>query len=175
MDIKRKCRRSLIAAILVSVGFVAGIPLIILGATSSGVLKALFLTLGIALTVIGFYGAPLLWIGYGKKSRLKLVYCRVVEDGVRDISLLAQQSGQKFDAVLNDVNFLINRRYLKGYAVADNFIVKVQTQTREMTESEISGTAYSMPCPVCGAQIVVTGLSGKCEYCGAVVRGQKKN
>lgn len=63
--IGKALRKQLVWGIVVSCMFVAGIPMIIFGATGG---MWILMAAGIACTVIGFYGAPMVWVSYGNKA-----------------------------------------------------------------------------------------------------------
>ena len=64
--VKKDMNVSLIVALVSSVLFVVGIPMIILFAGKMWV----FMALGIIFVIFGFYGGPLLWIRYASFFKL---------------------------------------------------------------------------------------------------------
>lgn len=85
--VKKDMNVSLIVALLSSVLFVVGIPMIVLFAGEIWVLMAL----GIIFVVFGFYGGPLLWMRYASFFKLKRVVEAVMEENLTTNKEIAQQ------------------------------------------------------------------------------------
>lgn len=75
--VEKALKKQLIGGILLSCMFAGGIPMIILGAVYS-VLPVMIP--GIAFTVAGFYGAPIVWVNYGNKLGLKRIVYAVEKE-----------------------------------------------------------------------------------------------
>ena len=99
-DIKRDNKKLLIIACIISIMFVAGIPMIIFGATNS--IMAV-MALGIAFVVIGFYGTPLVWIAYGSNRTLKRVVDAVLEENLTTNEEIASQLQMREREVKNHI------------------------------------------------------------------------
>ena len=86
--VEKALKKQLIGGILLSCMFAGGIPMIILGAVYS-VLPVMIP--GIAFTVAGFYGAPLVWVNYGNKLRLKRIVYAVEKEHLLTVQSIASQ------------------------------------------------------------------------------------
>lgn len=107
--LKQSHTKTLIFALLLSIGFVLGILGIIFGAVNG---MTWLLVIGIIATVMGFYGAPLVWIRYGEQSSYLAVLECIEIDNIFVLDDIANNLGKKPREILGRVNYLISKRYL---------------------------------------------------------------
>lgn len=157
-DIQKACTKKLILAIALSIGFVVGIPLIIVGAMK----MKLLMVLGIVLIVLGFYGAPMAWVSFGNLVSEKSVYFAIVEDNLLSTNDIAGNLGTKPEDIKQKINHLLQNRYLTGYKLEeDGKITKLKNQKTETKEIKLK------KCPNCGANLTETkDHKYNCKYCG---------
>lgn len=156
-NINKDIKKSLIASIIISVLFVVGIPLIIFGATNS---IWILLGLGIACTVIGFYGTPLMWVSYGNKRTLKHVVDAVMEDNLTTVEEIAKQLQMRDRQVRDLVILGIKKKYITGYIFNGSVLTPNQ---KEAPKKKIA----SNKCPNCGGTLQDDGKGYVCQYCGS--------
>lgn len=154
-------QRLLIAAIVVSVLFAAGLPVLLLGTshtfTSQGV-NTLFLVSGIVLLAGGFYATPVLWVTYGGKRELRGFLSAIENQGLSTVEKLASHTRLDADAVRAKLDLCFAKGYLDGYVREGDVL------TRPNPEGEL----HSVVCPACAARFEFRGESGKCPWCGTV-------
>lgn len=143
-------RAGVIAAVL-SAALAAGIPMIPLG-FANGIIP--LGVIGIVLTVVGFYGSPLMWVRFADLRACGGVYGLITEDGLRSVSAIAGTLGQPVEKVRKTLTQLTSRRYLTGYVYDGGD-----------TLSE-SGDGGRLKCPDCGAPLTPDGDGYRCQYCG---------
>lgn len=170
--INKKVRTYFVFSLLLSVGFPAGILSIIFSRTMPHPSTAL-LVVGIVLTVLGFYGMPLLWVKFGElKGKQK--FCNQIKiDNVQSIETLAKLNNVEQDVMLKTVRGLIAERLLTGYEIVDDTFV-VPSQCKVITKQDavkISGKAITLSCAGCGAPVeFVEGEKLVCPYCGRAIK-----
>lgn len=161
-NIKKDCTLKLLLSILLTVCFVAGIPLIISGAKSSTIL----LVLGIVMTVLGFYGSPMAWINYGKICSEKSIYFAITEDNLLSAKEIASNLGRQEKEIIELINHLISSRFLTGYKLDENGKLTKLAKQKEEQESH-QKELKSRKCPNCGATLTKTKDNKYiCKYCG---------
>lgn len=148
-------QKYLIAAIVVSILFAAGLPVLLLG-TSGG--NTFLLVLGIVLLAGGFYATPILWVVYGGKRELRSFVSAIEERGLSTVEQLASHTRLDADAVRAKIDLCFSKGYLEGY-IRDG-----DTLRRPNPEGEL----HSVVCPACAARFEFRGESGKCPWCGTV-------
>ncbi len=163
-SLKSSHTKTLFWALFLSVGFVFGILGIIFGATKG---ITLLLVAGIVMTVLGFYGAPLVWIKYGEQGSYLAVLDCIVNDNLLSINSIASSIGKQPKAVLGIVNQLIAKRYLKGYFVENGELKPIQNEQEDVV--------ITHKCPYCGATLSLDKEISSCEYCGAKLKIKIKN
>lgn len=84
-----KTRRTLLWAIFLSVGFPLGIAMTVIGFTKGQSFRAMGIV-GIILIVMGFYGAPLVWIHFGQLKYFSRLKAQIVGDGIKSVKMLAE-------------------------------------------------------------------------------------
>ena len=157
IDINKDLKKSLITAIVISVMFVVGIPLIIVGATKS---IWVVLGIGIAFTVIGFYGTPLIWINYGNKRTLKHVVDAVMEDNLTTVEEIAKQLQIRDRLARDYVTTGIRKKYITGYIFNGSVLTPNQ---KEAPKKKIS----TNKCLNCGGTLQKDETGYRCIYCGS--------
>lgn len=161
--LKQSHTKTLIFALLLSIGFVLGILGIIFGAVNG---MTWLLVIGIIATVMGFYGAPLVWIRYGEQSSYLAVLECIEIDNIFVLDDIANNLGKKPREILGRVNYLISKRYLTGYLLVDQKYLKPIEENKEVVVTH--------KCPYCGATLSVGENISSCEYCGAKLKIHSK-
>ena len=157
-NINADLRKKLITAIIISLFIVIGVPLIIVGATNS---SWAILGIGIALTVISFYGTPLMWVSYMNYKTLKNVVDVVMEEHLSTVAEVARQLQIRERHARDYISLGIKKKYITGY-IFDGF---------NLTANEKEGPKKKIvknKCPNCGATLQIDDL-GKyyCPYCNS--------
>ena len=150
-----------ILSLLFTIFLPTGIGLIIMGASKS----TLILVAGIIMVVLGFYGAPILWIKYGEMKSNKRVLQAIEIDKIFTVKEIAEQLNQPEADVRGKINNLIVNRFLIGY------LFKNENQLVLNEKKALNRTKNSCPC--CGGKMVIEDNMEKCEYCGYVVKDRK--
>lgn len=162
--LKRKIIFSFIFALLLSVGLPCGIVLIVMFAR-----QPILLTVGIVLTVLGFYGMPILWLHFAKLKSQQKICEQIKLDNLQEISYIAKINNTDQEKMLNDIYELINKRYLLGFEIVDGKYIVKQTE-KNITKNEALRQARhteTVMCKGCGAAIeIVAGEKTFCPYCG---------
>lgn len=157
-DIKRDNKKLLIIACIISIMFVAGIPMIIFGATNS--IMAV-MALGIAFVVIGFYGTPLIWIAYAGNRTLKRVVDAVLEENLTTNEEIASQLQMREREVKNHITKAINKKYITGYLYDGTKLSaneKIPVKKTKIMQNR---------CVNCGGTLIERANGYECEYCGS--------
>ena len=161
----KKVIKLLCFSLIFTVFLPVGIVLIIFGASKSSIL----LTIGIILTVLGFYGCPIVWIKFGEMKVYQNVCNQIIKNNIQSIDELASIYGKKSEEMLKNVQYLIAQGYLMGFEIVDGkYIVpkdKKVLSKNELLEKE--GHIKTGICLGCGAPIEMIGnAKPKCPYCG---------
>ena len=170
--INKKIVIYLMFSMLLSIGFPVGIMSIIFSRIMPQPSTAL-LVIGIVLTVLGFYGMPMLWVKFGElKGKQKL--CNQIKiDNVQSIETLAKLNNVEQDTMLKTVRSLIAERLLTGYEIVDDAYV-VPSQGKVITKQDavkIAGKSITLSCAGCGAPVeFVEGEKLVCPYCGRAIK-----
>lgn len=152
-------------AIVLTIGLVAGIPLLVVGAVNMDDNKGFvaLLVIGIACVVAGFYGAPIAWTRLVTVNQELTLVKAVTEENLYTVADIAQRlsvNGKTASATLNNC---IRKGYLVGYIREGDSLVLNENRT-------LAPTAYTIDCPRCGAQVTLTkNDSPRCPYCGSVL------
>lgn len=168
--ISNKIKTIFCFALISTILFPIGILLIVFcGALPLG--KGLSLALGIIFVVLGFYGAPILWINFGDLKTKQNLCRQIVDDGIQDIEALSKLYNIDTNTMKNKISEVINKRYLTGYEIVGKFVVPVkQKKLTKQDALTISGKSERKICPGCGAPVeVIEGEKTVCKYCGATV------
>ncbi len=156
-SIEKTLRTVLLVALFGSVGFVAGIPCIIFGATNSW---WPLLVLGIILVVFGFYGTPLLWVNYGSLKTQKRVVDAINEEHLTNVAEIASQLQMKDKDVREYIRKGINKKYITGFLYDGNTLTPNEKQAPK--KKIVQST-----CPNCGGRLETTEKGYTCPYCGS--------
>ena len=118
---------------------------------------------GIVLMVVGFYGCPVAWVGYGNKRSLYRLVQAVEEENIYTVRELASQLGLSEKEVRNRIDTCFNKHYLVGYKrEADGLVLNENRALREREHGAV--------CPSCGAKFdYKAGEDPRCPYCGTRV------
>ncbi len=154
--LKKKRATTFWVALLMSVGFVAGIPAIVFGATKGW---TLLMVAGIVLTAVGFYVMPMMWVRFGNLSSKYNVLKVITDDGITDVSLIASNFGWNEKNTSLAVRWLIANRYLTGVTFDGKEITsttpKKQRRMRCMYCGTIVNDLNAVRCPNCSAQLTM--------------------
>ncbi len=165
LETKRK--NALVWAIALSIGLPLGIFMIVFGFTHGKSTLAMAIV-GIVVTVISFYGTPLIWIRFGQLSYFKNLRNEILE-GIRSVNMLAGVHNKAAKEMANDVKTLIQKGYLNGYVILDNEkIIDKNAMSRrdyEALEAERSGNLNLVNCPFCNAKFAMILDVEECPYC----------
>lgn len=151
-SLKKNTIVALLVAILLTVCFPAGILGIIFGATKH--ITAL-LIVGIVATVLGFYVMPIMWIKFGELKSLQGLLTSIENDNIYDVKTLSTQLSKTVEQTQNDINTLIQKRYLTGFLF-------VEKQHLEPNNNQKKSQGNK--CPNCGS--LMSKDADHCEYCG---------
>ena len=163
--IRKVTDRNFRRALLWSVLFVAGIPMIVFGAINlkQGILWILMMVAGIIFTAGGLFFVPISWIKYAGKRRL----CRlaIVISGMSDstIDIIGDTVGRTQEETRADVRTLLRNGWLPGYTFVDQEDRVKRTETLDM---------HHAVCEYCGASFEFKGTNAKCPYCGRWFNGK---
>ena len=168
--INRSLRTHFVFALTWSVLMVAGVPLIVFGASKPGWLPVptLFFVLGIIFSGGGFYGVPLLWISYGNKRELRGLVYAVEVLGLRDVARIASHLRKPED----DVRTKLDVCFSKGYF--PTLIREGDRITEAAPAIPPENELHDVVCPCCSAHFSYRGTRGVCPYCGVAYSGDKK-
>ena len=158
-SIDKYMKKLLYVSIILSVMLVAGIPMIIIGATSK--IYAV-MGIGIAFTAIGFYGTPIAWSIYGSNMPLKRVVSAVCEEHLYTVGEISQQLSMKESAVRGWLDKAFNKGFLKGYKREGDEILLNDNLAADKKE-------FVAHCPNCGATFTYTLDKARCPYCNSPV------
>ena len=102
----------LIISIVLSVLFVGGIPMIIIGATNE---LWIVMGIGIAFVAVGFYGAPVAWSVYGSARPVRRVVHAVTVEHLYTVQEIAAQLSLNEKDVRAHLDKCFNKNFLVGY------------------------------------------------------------
>ena len=138
------------------------------------------------LLVIIFFGAAgLALIGTAEKIKgdaesVKRYLAIVVNGGKRNLEEIASAVKKPYEKVRSDLQMMIDKEYLKGAYIDDGKGELVLTESRQ-TMVQVAMPLYTgapaqkpeqkrvVQCRCCGANNIVIGAVGECEYCGSPV------
>ena len=112
--VNRSVRCTFAAALISTLLFVIGIPMLIIGATHTDVWGAggtALMVAGIVFTAADFYAAPLLWVTYGNRRTLQPVVFGVEKQGLTTVARLAAHLRGEED----DARGFLGAAFAKGY------------------------------------------------------------
>ena len=152
-------KKSFLIAVILSVMLVAGVPMIIVGASNS---LWVLMGVGIAFTVLGFYGCPLAWVMYGE-SRFRVALAGAIEcEGACTVESLCSQFGKPRNKICAEIRKLIEKRCLVGYVFDGETLAYAEKNERRKS------TVFVGKCPSCNAVMVYEDGKVVCPYCGYV-------
>ena len=158
MELAEKAKkRNFILALAFTIGLIAGIPCIVVGATNMGDNKGFvaLLVFGIVGTVLGFYGSPLMWTRLATVNQELTVVQAVTQEHLYTVADLAQRLSVNGKTASDTLNNCIRKGYLVGY---------------------IREGQYTLVCSHCGATVELTkGDTARCPYCGSVLSDPSKH
>lgn len=136
-----------------------GVPMIELGAVYK---QWVILAFGIVFVVLGFYGMPLLWTGYGNRKSYKRIVFAVVKENILSINQIATHLNVKPNIVLDKIDTCIRNGYIVGYIrEGDTLTPNVKFNSKLLT----------FKCTACGANFDVPSTSlPRCPYCGTIAK-----
>lgn len=147
-----------IAAVL-SVMLIAGVPMIVLGASNK---LWILMAAGIVFTVLGFYGCPIAWVMYAE-ARFRVALVSAVEyEGSVTVDGLVAQFGKPRQKIVADIRKLMEKRFLSGYVFDGETLSFAERKERKKERIEIG------KCPSCNAVMVYEDGKVHCPYCGFV-------
>lgn len=156
--LEKSIKRLTFLAVAATICLPAGIVCIILGA-----LKGAWavLGIGIAMAVFGFYGTPLLWVGYGSKKTMKRLVIAVEQDNLYDVRSIAEMLDLRVKEADGKIKEALKKRYIVGY-LYENGELKLNTKEKQKRPT------VTMSCDSCGAKFVIdpTKTQNECPYCG---------
>ena len=146
-------------ALVLSLMLIVGVPMIVLGASNK--IWAV-MAIGIAFTVLGFYGCPLAWVMYGE-ARFRASLVSAIEcEGTVTVAGLSAEFGRPRQKIVADIRKLIEKRYLVGY-VFDGEVLSFAEKKERPRERIAIGK-----CPSCNAVMEYVDGKVRCPYCGYV-------
>ncbi len=158
-EVKKYLKILLTLSVILSVMLVAGIPMIIVGASNQ---IYSVMGIGIAFTALGFYGTPTAWAIYGSNMPLKRVVYAVCEENLYTVSEIAQQLSMDENSVRGWLDKAFNRGFLKGFIRNGDMI--------ELNDNVSAGKRErAAQCPNCGAKFTYTADNPRCPYCNSPV------
>lgn len=160
-----------IIAIIITILLVAGIPILIVGAThlhENGGFVAM-LVIGIVSVVVGFYGTPIAWVQVHSASRRVTLVRAVNEEHLYTVRELAA----RLNVISKEASLLMGECLRKGYLTG---YLREGDRLYLNENTELKPTEYSVECNRCGAYVTYTEKDAKCPYCGcALPITNKKN
>ncbi len=157
-------KRLVIVSVILSVCFVAGIPILIVGAShmSKDDGGVFMFVAGIIMTVCGFYGAPIAWINVGPiKQRINLLNA-VLNQHFYTVEELSFCMGKNAAVVKRELQYLYERGYLVGYKFDGQKITLNQNVSLKTQK-------HTVRCEGCGAKVTFDGSQTVCPYCGGAI------
>ncbi len=147
---------ALILSICLSVSFVAGIPLIVVGAVNE---IWVVLGLAIACVVVGFYGTPIAWMHYGSMVAIKRVVDAVLIEKIETVSEISKQLQISPKVAKDRVTTAIKRQYIMGYRFDGETLVENEPKKKEKLKP------VENHCPNCGGKMESFDGFDFCPYC----------
>ena len=167
-SIAKSKRKAFILAVLLSVGLVAGIPMIVVGAVNGGLFK-IMMGFGIVMTVLGFYGTPISWVGYGNKSKRLAIVRSIEVDKVYDIAALSRMYNLNHKMMVAEISKAIEKGALKGLIFNKDYTALIYNDD---FYSSVESYKKAAKCAFCGALVEFNGRGGKCPYGGNILTAE---
>lgn len=161
--IKKSTDKTFRVALIWSIMFVVGIPLIVIGAVKHTGFWWLVMVFGIVCVATGLFAVPLFWVRYAQKRRLWRVALAVSSSESQTIDVLSDTLGRSQEETRTDVRTLLRNGWLPGYAFVDQ-----EDRVRRTTTLDL----HHARCDYCGATFEFQGTNAKCPYCGRFFIGE---
>ena len=142
-------------SIILTLFFPLGIFGIVFGAVRD--ITAL-LGVGIGMTVVAFYGTPIMWTNFGDMKKMGSVLKLIENENFYSVSDIAIQLAEDEAWVEKTINKLIEKGFLQGY-IYKNGTLTINNNVRQVRSSETK-------CPNCGGKLTTKDGQRVCEYCG---------
>ena len=143
-------------ALFATIGFVAGIPIIIISAGTN----TFGLIAGIVLVVFGFYGAPMLWLSYASFKQQSRVVDAVTKENIYTVDGIANQLQLSPEQVKSQLTKAVSKNYLTGYLFDGNEL-KINNNKKQEKQTQQS------KCQNCGGNLEKNENGYYCPYCNA--------
>lgn len=138
-------------------------------------------------SILGLGGLLVMFMGIimrMKAKRYQKYIHLIVNEDISDIDVIAKRMYTTNSVVINDINKLIDERYLSGYVIdseTNRIITPKEKEQRKQEEhlirmeemrERLEKKRYTrvVMCPNCGASNVVEAKIGKCEYCNSYIQ-----
>lgn len=155
--IDSKVATLLALAIISLTALVGGIPMIIVGSSSSKVL----LIFGIIFVAFDFYACPILFVQYGNARALQRVVRAVVVEHIYDVQTIASHTGNNPEQITDQIRMCIGKGYITGLLFDGEKLTYNDNR-------EAGKTLLSVECKRCGAPVkYYSGETPVCPYCGS--------
>lgn len=154
-EYKKSLSTLLAFSIILTLFFPLGIFGLVFGAVRD---MGALLGIGIGMTVVAFYGTPIIWSYFGDFKRMGSVLKLIENENLYSVSDIASQLAQDEVWVEKTINKLIEKGLLKGY-IYRNKTLTINNNVKQMRTSDTK-------CPNCGGKLVTKEGQRVCEYCG---------
>lgn len=161
-------RKAFILSVILSVFLIAGVPMIIVGAINGGLYR-IMMGFGIVMTVLGFYGTPLSWVGYAGKSKRLAIVRSIEVDKVYDIAALCRMYNMNHKLMVGEISKAIEKGALKGLLFNKDYTALIYNDD---FYSSVESYKKAAKCVFCGALVEFNGRGGKCPYCGNILTAE---
>ena len=172
MELALKAKKKNTAlAIVLTIGLVAGIPLLVVGAVNMDDNKGFvaLLVIGIACVVAGFYGAPIAWTRLVTVNQELTLVKAVTEENLYTVADIAQRLSVNGKTASDTLNNCIRKGYLVGFIREGDRLVLNENRA-------LAPTQLSLTCSHCGATVQLQkGETSRCPYCGSVLSDPSKH
>ena len=158
--LNKKLKTLLVVSLISTVCLPLGIVGIVFGAVKGiGVL----LGFGIAFTVFGFYGMPILWVRYGAHKGMGRLIVAVEQDNLYKTEEIASMLNITYKEADARIREALVKRYLTGY-VYEQGELQLNTNVKKTEDYKVA------ECKSCGAKVILDPRKkvNVCEYCGSV-------
>ena len=156
-------KKNFYMALIWSILFVAGIPMIVIGAVHHSGAWWIMMILGIVFTASGIWGVPLTWVMYAKKRKLMRMAIVISSSESLTIDVLSDTVGRTQPETRDAVRELLQKGWLTGYAFVDQEDRVKRTSTLDI---------HHAVCEYCGASFEFKGTNSTCPFCGRYFTGK---
>ena len=155
-DINKSIKFAMKFAIISSICFIIGIPLI---PVFAGKIWTLMIV-GILLTVFGFYGSVLMWVHFYRLVVCRDILFQIEENDLRDVKDIARTISVPKVFARISTKYLVAKRYVVGYRLNEyDILEKISKKDKKLSQNK---------CPNCGANLKLKNQDiHTCKYCGA--------